>query len=103
VASTVELELFTNSAASCAWLPPHGNVPDSTPFESRVNSRWDNDRKREKGVLQLVGRDTQTGALVRYDAQLTKPGPETSTAARVGSSPSSSAILCRNMAASRLR
>jgi hypothetical protein len=48
----------------------------------RVNSRRDNDRKPEKGVLQLVGRDTQTGALVRYDAQLTKPGPETSTAAR---------------------
>jgi hypothetical protein len=31
VASTVELELFKNSAASCTWLPPHGNVPDSTP------------------------------------------------------------------------
>jgi hypothetical protein len=37
------------------WFKPFGRVRD-------------NERDLTKGVLQLVGRDTTTGALVRYDA-----------------------------------
>jgi hypothetical protein len=42
--------------ATFEWFEPFGRVRE-------------NERNPKDGVLQLVGRDTKTGALVRYDAQ----------------------------------
>jgi hypothetical protein len=50
--------------AAFEWFEPFGRVRE-------------NKRKPNEGVLQLVGRETKTGALVRYAAhpRLVKGGP----------------------------